>query len=157
MGAAVKIIEDRHPGEPLLLWKLGNLTAIDSEWIGSWAFAWLFKEDGRWCFMPRACGDVSLYYNAVFFFRFCAPAPVLFLQCLAAIQFASLWPLMLGCFASVRWSGATDKKALLQIGAGWKLNGRLAVLLRIQSDKTSARGVTGPNHGQATGFNFGTH
>lgn len=33
----------------------------------------------------------------------------------------------------------------------------LEVLLRIQSDATSAAGSSGPNYGQATGFNYGTH
>lgn len=86
--------------------------------------------------MPRITGQQSLFFNAVFFLRLSLP---------------------LGIFASVRWSSATDKKSLLQTGFGWKLNGRLGILMRIQSDKTSAAGVTGPNLGQATGFNYGPH
>lgn len=132
----MKIIEERHPGESWLQWKLGNLLTVDQDVMRSFAVAWLFKRDGRWCFIPERVGDQSLFYNAVFFVRF-------------------NWPL--GLFWSVRWSSATDKKALFQSGLGFKLNGRFAILLRIQSDKTSAAGVTGPNTGQATGFNFGTH
>ena len=131
-----RIVEDRHDNEPEWLWRFGNETAIDGDDVRSLAVAWLFTEGGKWRWLPRLCGRQSLYYNAVFFFRLC-------------------WPL--GVFWSVRWSGASDRKALLQSGIGYKLNGRLAVLLRVQSDKTSARGVTGPNFGQAQGFEFGTH
>lgn len=132
----MRIQEDRHPNEPWLLWKIGNWTAIDSDWVKSVGVAWLFKEDGKWVFLPRVTGEQSLFYNAIFFLRLALP---------------------LGIFASFRWSSATDKKALLQTGAGWKLNGRLAILFRIQSDSSSAQGTTGPNLGQATGFNYGTH
>lgn len=132
----MKIIEERHEGEPWVLWKIGNLTALDQDAMKSVGAAWGFKEGGKWSFVPRKVGNVSLYYNSILFIRFC-------------------WPL--GVFFAVRWSGATDKKALFQTGFGWKLNGRLAVLFRVQSDKTSAAGVTGPNVGQATGWEFGTH
>lgn len=43
-----------------------------------------------------------------------------------------------------------------QCGIGWKGNGRLAVLLRIQTDKGSAEGMDGPNYGQATYMDDGT-
>lgn len=109
---------------------------IDTDSVSSIGVAWLFKEDGAWCFKPRITGERSLFYNAVFFARI-------------------NWPL--GVFASFRWSASTTTKALFQTGIGWKLNGRIAVLLRIQSDATSAAGSAGPNYGQATGFDFGTH
>lgn len=96
----------------------------------------MFKEDSKWIFVPRITGNQSLFYNAVFFVRLSLP---------------------FGNFGSFRWSPRTDKKALFQTGIGWKLNGRLAILFRVQSDKTSAAGVTGPNLGQATGFDYGTH
>jgi hypothetical protein len=41
-------------------------------------------------------------------------------------------------------------KKYFQCGAGWKGNGRLAVLLRFQTDESSAAGMDGPNFGQAT-------
>ena len=132
----MKITESQHPNEPFWLYWLGNATAIDDKYIKSIGIAWLFKENGRWSFKPRITGQQSLFFNAVFFLRLSLP---------------------LGIFASVRWSPATDKKSLLQTGFGWKLNGRLGILMRIQSDKTSAAGVTGPNLGQATGFNYGPH
>ena len=132
----MRIQEERHENEFWLLWKLGNLTAIDSERINSKGIAWLFKENGKWVFKPREVGNQSLFYNAIFFIRFC-------------------WPL--GLFLSLRWSPSETAKALFQTGLGWKLNGRFAILFRIQSDETSAAGVTGPNTGQARGFEFGTH
>lgn len=115
---------------------LGNLTAIDSDWVKSFGIAWMFQENGKWKFFPRITGNTSLFYNAVFFLRLSLP---------------------LGVFVGVRWSQRTDKKALFQTGFGWKLNGRLAVLFRFQSDVSSAAGVTGPNVRQATGFEYGTH
>lgn len=154
-------VEQQHPGEPWLMYWLGNATAIDTAWVRSIAIAWLFKEGGHWCFKPRLCGDTSLFYNAVFFLRLSIP---------------------LGIFASVRWRAATGSKALIQASFGWKLIGRLAVgplfwlapylwfyglhswgllallpAIRVQSDASSAAGATGPNLGQATGFDFGTH
>lgn len=131
-----KIIEERHQNEPWLMWKLGNLLTVDQDIVKSWGVAWLFKENGKWVFKPRKVENRSLFYNAVVFLRL-------------------NWPL--GIFWSIRWSGKTDQRAMFQTGIGIKLNGRFAILLRIQSDKTSAAGVTGPNLGQATGFEFGTH
>ena len=131
-----RIVEERHQGEPWLLWKVGNLTVIDSDWVRSVGIAWLFKEDSKWNFLPRITGNTSLFYNAVFFIRLSIPC---------------------GLFWSFRWSGSRDCKALWQAGFGWKLNGRLAVLFRFQSDVSSAAGVTGPNTGQSGGFEYGTH
>lgn len=127
----MKIIEG-PPADLLNQWPL----LIDTDSVRSLGVAWLFKEGGRWCFLPRITGDVSLFYNAVFFLRLSVP---------------------FGAFASLRWSASSTARALLQLGAGWKLNGRIALLLRIQSDATSAAGASGPNYGQATGFNYGTH
>lgn len=135
-----RIVEQRHPSEPEWLWRLGNATAIDSDRVRSIGIAWGFRENGRWRWRPRITGQQALFFNALLFVR------------LTWIDF-----LPVGVFASVRWSSSTTAKALLQLGAGYKLNGRLAVLLRIQSDATSAAGVTGPNFGQAQGFEYGTH
>ena len=132
----MRIVESRHDGESWLLYKVGNLTAIDSDWVRSVGVAWLFKEGGRWRFVPRITGNTSLFYNAVFFLRVSLP---------------------FGLFFSFRWSSSETKKALFQTGFGWKLNGRLALLFRFQSDASSEQGVTGLNYGQAKGFNYGTH
>ena len=127
----MKVIEG-DPASLLNRWPL----LIDSDWVKSIGVAWIFKEDGKWCFMPRVTGNVSLFYNAVFFVRIGLP----FLLC-----------------ASIRWSGSTTSRAMLQCAIGWKLNGRLALTIRIQSDATSAAGDSGPNYEQATGFDYGTH
>lgn len=127
----MKVVEG-NPDDLLNRWPL----LIDTDSIRTIGIAWLFREAGAWCWMPRITGDVSLFYNAVFFVRL-------------------NWPL--GFFASLRWSSSTTARALLQAGLGWKLNGRIALLLRIQSDTTSAAGASGPNYGQATGFDYGTH
>ena len=73
----------------------------------------------------------SLYYNGMFFCRF-------------------MFPFFVGFM--VRWSGATDKRAFLQTHIGWKLNGRLAVAFRVQSDTSGERGMDFPNPGQARGW-----
>jgi len=48
----MRTYENRHPNEQWLMWKLGNWTAIDRDWIRSIGFAWLFKRDGKWDFLP---------------------------------------------------------------------------------------------------------
>lgn len=151
-----RIIEDRHPGESWLLWKLGNLTAITDEAVVSEGVMWLFKENGKWVFIPRLTGNRSLFYNAVFFFRYTV-SPFTLITFYLAVALGWYWALIYGVFVSFRWSGSTTKKALFQTGFGHKLNGRLGLPLRFQSDKSSAAGVTGPNSGQAQGFNGGTH
>ena len=105
---------------------------IDTDWIHSIGVAWIFKEDGKWNFKPRITGDKSLFYNAQFFLRLSLP---------------------LGIFFGMRLT--TER--LFQCGIGWKLNGRLAVLFRFQTDESAAKGVTGPNYGQSTGWDYGTH
>ena len=165
----MRIVEERHNKELWLLWKLGNLTALDSDWVKSIGLAWLFKEDGKWKLLPRVTGNTSLFYNSIFFIRYTI-CPMILVQALIAFLLYSyagayvtgykfLIPFAVppGLFFAFRWSSATDKKALFQTGIGWKLNGRLGLLFRFQSDKTSAAGVTGPNFGQATGFNYGPH
>lgn len=132
----MKITEVQHPGEPFWLYWLGNATAIDDKYVKSIGIAWLFKEGGKWKFIPRITGQQSLFFNAVFFLRFSLP---------------------FGVFFSFRWSASSVKKALFQTGIGWALNGRLKVLFRIQSDISSAKGVTGRNTGQSPSFCYGPH
>ena len=141
----MKITESRHPGEPFWLHWLGNATAIDDQYVKSIGIAWLFKEGGKWVFMPRITGEQSLFFNAVFFLR---------------LTFIGLIPA--GIFASVRWAEIGPvlrgkPRSYLQAGLGYKLNGRIGLPLRIQNDISSASGVTGPNYGQATGFDYGPH
>lgn len=131
----MKIVEERHPGESWLSWKLGNLLTVDQNSMRSFGVAWLFKEGGIWRIVPRRVPDDSLFYNAVFFFR-------------------ANWPL--GLFWTVRWM-ATGARAYWQSGFGFKLNGRGTITFRVQGDVASAEGVNGPNLGQAQGFEFGPH
>lgn len=156
----MKIIEEQHHGESTLLWRLGNLLSIDDRLVFSLGLAWLFKENGKWNFIPRFTEDTSLFYNAVFFLRLTF-TPFTLIMLFAAIYLANphilLAQLFLGTFASFRWGSSSVSKSLLQTGFGFKLNGRYGALFRIQSDKTSAEGVTGPNYGQAQGFEYGTH
>lgn len=46
--------------------------------------------------------------------------------------------------------------ARLQLGLGWKLNGRFGLILRWQSDSSAAAGTHGPNVGQAARWDRGT-
>jgi|WetSurMetagenome_2_1015567.scaffolds.fasta_scaffold173659_3 hypothetical protein len=131
----MRIQEEQHEGEWTWLWWLGNWTAIDSDCVKSIGFAWLFKEGGKWRLLPRITGNVALFYNAMFFIRLSFPA---------------------GLFWTIRWA-AKGSRAYWQSGLGWKLNGRLSVTFRIQGDAASASGVTGPNIGQAQGFDYGPH
>ena len=109
---------------------------LDMESIKSISIAWLFKEDGKWIYRPRMTGDKSLFFNAIFFLRLSSP---------------------FGIFFSFRWRESSIAKAIFQTGIGWKLNGRITITLRVQSDKASAAGDSGQNTGQAQGFEYGTH
>ncbi len=55
----------------------------------------------------------------------------------------------------VRWSGSTTQPAYLQIGAGWKINGRFALTCRVNDDAGAAAGVLAPNSDQAIGWGEG--
>jgi hypothetical protein len=116
------------PSSPLNKWPL----LIDTETIKSIGIAWLFKENGTWNFLPRVTGNVALFYNAQFFLRLSLPFGVFFGLRLGPIY-------------------------LFQCGIGWKLNGRFAILFRLQTDASAAAGVSGPNYGQSTGYSYGTH
>lgn len=77
-------------------------------------------------------GD-STYYNAPVFIRVCFPFFVA---------------------AHFRWSGSKTAKAFIQAHIGWKLNGRLALALRVQSDPSAEAGMDFPNPGQAKGWEY---
>lgn len=76
-------------------------------------------------------GDGSLFYNGHFFIRITSPF--------------GIW---------LHWKPYRNLR--IQAGAGWKLNGRFAVLLRAQTDTEAANGTHGPNYGQAIGWERGT-
>ena len=76
-------------------------------------------------------GTRSLFYNGVLFVRVTLPFGV----------WLHVKPVSWGRF---------------QCGLGWKLNGRAAILFRFQSDTAAARGVSGPNEGQASAWERGT-
>ena len=127
----MKTIEG-NPGAVLNRWPF----LLDTDVIKSIGIAWLFKEAEKWNFIPRITGNVSQFYNAIFFLRLTFP---------------------FGIFAAFRWSEATDTKAFLHVGLGWKLNGRIGITCRIQSDESAAEGESGHNYSQSVGFNYGTH
>jgi hypothetical protein len=105
---------------------------LDTDSIKSLGIAWIFTEQGKWKTFPRFTGVQSLFYNAAFFLRVSLP---------------------FGIFFGMRL-GPTY---LFQCGIGWKLNGRFAILFRVQTDASAAAGVSGPNYGQSPGYEFGTH
>ncbi len=79
---------------------------------------------------------MSLYYNGIIYVRLMLPFWV-------GIQ--------------LRWAGSNPQvREYLQLGFGWKLNGRFGIHARIQSDASSSAGVSGPNVGQAWGWADGT-
>ena len=92
--------------------------------------SWAIAWDAEGIYCPQ---DYSLYYNGFVFLRFTFPFGV----------FLHLKPL---------------RDARLQIGCGWKLNGRLGLIARWQTDAKAAQGAheNAPNVGQATGWNRGT-
>lgn len=179
----MKIIEN-NKDFPKWLSALCNLVAIDSDWVSSVGFASGYIEDGKWSWRPRITGNEALFYNAVFFLRIAFPfcwvgafgawwlsylllsafwqwflaLPILggFAQYIEYLSVIKVIPF--GLFWGIRWSDNPDKKRQFhQGGIGWKLNGRPGILGRFSSDKAALKGTTGPNYGQAQGFNYGTH
>jgi hypothetical protein len=116
------------PASPLNKWPL----LLDTDSIKSIGIAWIFKEKDKWNFTPRITENKSLFYNALFFIRVAFP---------------------FGVFFHLRFTN----QYLFQTGIGWKLNGRFAILFRVQTDASAAAGTSGPNYGQSIGYNYGTH
>lgn len=80
----------------------------------------------------------SLFYNGAIFVRV-------------------MFPFFIGI--GIRWAGKDiNKREFLQTYIGIKLNGEWALMPRFrrQSDVSAAKGTTGPNYGQAIGWNAGT-
>lgn len=104
--------------------------------LNSWPFlldtdyigtiAFALDEEG-----PYSPEDYSLFYNGFVFLRLTFPFGV--------------W---LHVKVRPTWR--------FQCGAGWKLNGRFGLTFRFQTDESAARGVAGPNVGQASGWARGT-
>ena len=110
---------------------------IDEDSVKSFAVVWGFKREGKWQWKPeRAPNDGAQFYNGILCLRL-------------------NWPI--GVFLQIRWSGSTTRKALLQCGLGWKVVGRIGLVLRVQSDASSAVGYNTPNTGQAQGWEYGPH
>jgi hypothetical protein len=131
-----RIIEG-NPASLLNKWPL----LLDTNSIKSVGIAWLFKsvddpqldgESPTWKFLPKVTGNTALFYNAVFFVRLVFP-------------FGAFFHMRLG------------SNYLFQCGLGWKLNGRAAILFRMQTDASAAAGTSGPNYGQSSGYEYGTH
>jgi len=76
-------------------------------------------------------GTVSLFYNGAVFVR-------------------AVWPL--GIWVQLKWS----RNHRFQAGFGCKLIGRWGLNLRFQSTESAAAGTSGPNLGQAQGWDRGT-
>lgn len=98
------------------------------------------KSDGKWGGNVAFGKDktMSLFYNGMFYVRV-------------------MLPFFVGL--QIRWAGKDiNAQEYLQTYLGIKLNGEWAVIprFRIQSDVSAGNGTTGPNYGQATGWNEGT-
>lgn len=116
--------------------KLGDLTAIPEKWS-----IHIFS---------LQCGFLDRNYNAINLARlWLNDPPSLFMNGALFIQFRL--PFWIGLH--IRF----HPKYLFQTGLGWKANGRLAILCRVQTDESAASGMDGPNYGQASGFSDGTH
>lgn len=104
------------------------------------------------------CQTRSLFRNGLVYARLLFPGglPALLLVWVGLYALTG-WLVPVGLFLHVRWCGAGCRRAFLQTGFGWKLNGRFGILLRIQSDDSAAAGVYGPNLGQAAGWREGDH
>ena len=83
----------------------------------------------KWVPWIRFDNGTSLFYNGLVFIRVALPF----------------------------WIGINIRfgKRFLQMGIGWKLNGRFGTIFRIQTDKSAAEGSHGANYGQAKGYECG--
>ena len=114
---------------------------LDDRLIKTIGIAWIFKDEGKWCFMPRIVPSGWQYANAQFFVRLGFP---------------------LSLFLHFRLSSTR----LFQLGFGWKQSGRFAIHCRLQTDASAAIGyhtigngfsVNMPNTDQSSGWDYGRH
>lgn len=116
---------------------LGDLTVIPE----SWSIHLLSFQCG---FVDRIYGR-SAFNLARLWYR---DTPSLFMNGVFFIQ------LRLPFWIGIQMRPFTQR--YFQCGVGWKGNGRLALLFRFQTDKSSAIGMDFPNSGQSVGMNDGT-
>lgn len=134
----------------VLFWKsLKDQLTVDPKHVYPLlCFQWGCSNKGKpdltsfWIRFGRSEKDYSLFHNGLFFLRL-------------VWSWRHIFPL--GIHWSIRWSGKTNKKTMLQTGIGPKLNGQAAFTFRFQSDETSADGTYGANFGQAQGWRCGPH
>ena len=121
--------------------KLGDMTAIDPAKVHSLiSFCW-------------GAGTVEKPNLLYFRIRFLGPSPeALYENGLVFVRVAR--PFFLGFM--LRWGGKDAHPAFLQTHIGWKLNGRLALVFRLQSDASAEVGMDVLNLGQAQGFAIGS-
>lgn len=103
---------------------------IDSDCVSTLFRAGVCKHE-KWVPWIKFDNGSSLFYNGAVFIRVALPF----------------------------WIGIHIRptvKNFLQVGIGWKLNGRFGAIFRWQSDESAAEGTHGPNYGQATGWGCGT-
>ena len=106
---------------------------IDNKYVKTVGVAFGFKELGKWNFIPRITGDAQ-YYNALFFIRLGIP---------------------FSFFIHFR----INSSKLVQLGLGYKQNGRVGIHFRLQTDDSSTKGyhAGADNLDHASGYNYGKH
>lgn len=120
---------------------LGDVTAIPESWVHSLVSV-------LWGWGTRERPDFSNIEV-----KFLEPnPPSLYMNGPLFIRVA--FPFYVGVM--IRWSASSSRRAFLQTHIGWKLNGRLALAFRVQSDLSAAEGMDFFNYGQASGFSYGT-
>lgn len=123
----MKTIEYEHQGSTLGRWFDELMNALARHVEDMKTWAICWDKEG-W-YNP---GTKSLYYQGIFFLRLC-------------------WPF--GWWLHIRVHPEWQR---FQTGFGFKINGRFGANLRLQSDKEAEEGVSGPNWGQAKGWDRGT-
>jgi len=104
---------------------------IDTECIYPLIRGGVCRNESIWHAWVSRDAGTSLYYNGVIFVRLMLPF----------------------------WIGIhirPTSKHYLQVGLGFKLNGRFGAIFRIQTDDSAEHGAHGPNYGQGKGYECGT-
>ena len=136
---------------------------LDTEEVYT-AFAFAYcRKSGEIVHLTNLNTDMStsLFQNGTVFVRWTVTllTPIFWFSGLAFGLIFSWWFFVLityGFFVHVSWK-ETGNKRYFQGGFGHKLNGRIGLPFRVpKNDEQSAKGVNGPNHGQAKGWECGT-
>lgn len=128
-----------------------KLFAIDPTKIKSIGGALGYNDnDGDLSWKLVETGNDHQYYNSAFFGRIGWPLGV-FGQIRWAAKDLGQWPKW------IPFIGGRDIPQFIQFGIGYKLNGRFAIHLRPQSDRSNAQPQhpDAPNNGHAMGFDLG--